>query len=204
MRRFQRNLHIKCDLPSLLNDQKAVSAERAQNGAMEKWVPCACAPRPCQNDMRKRKRGPINFPIRLFGIFSLCYNKSGDFPICTTSALGKKKKEPRNWSKVEQVPPLEVDERRNAETLAWVPYPSPLPPPPSASSSSSNWQSEALACKKNNKNRSYCTYTRAPCASKFVISLSNVCTDASEGVGYCAYLGTKPKNSHRAIIVTGR
>ena len=158
---------------------------------MEKWVPC-------QKDTRKRKAGPHKFSDTAF-------RAPLPLPVTSQGAYNTFTHEPERvgTKKPKQVPPPETVERGNAETLAWVPYPSPLPPPPSASSSS-NWQSEALACKKNNKNRSYCTYTRAPCASKFVISLSNVCTDATEGIGYCAYLGTRPKNSHKAIIVTGR
>ena len=93
----------------------ALSASRAQYGAMEKWVPC-------QEDTRKRKAVPHKFSDTAFRAPSPHpVTNQGGFQYFTLKPQRSGTKKPK------QVPPPEAVERGNAETLAWVPYPPPLP-----------------------------------------------------------------------------
>ena len=123
-----------------------------------------------KNGFRARKtrgsarQGPINFPIRLFGLLlpipSQIRGASNTSPMSPERSGTKKPK---------QVPPPEAVERGNAETLAWVPYPPPLP----SASFSSSWRS-AVGREHHDKDTQESIipcilYSKFLCGGKFVM-----------------------------------
>ena len=135
----------------------ALSASRAQYGAMEKWVPC-------QKDTRKRKAGPHKFSDTAFRAPSPHpVTNQGGFQYFTLKPQRSGTKKPK------QVPPPEAVERGNAETLAWVPYPPPLP----SASFSSSWRS-AVGREHHDKDTQESIipcilYSKFLCGGKFVM-----------------------------------